>query len=339
MQAMRIHKPSPAEDFPLVLDELDIPRPKPDQVLLRVLACGVCHTDLHVAEGDLPLSVLPRTPGHQVVAEVEAYGEGVTGLEIGQRVGVPWMHAVCGQCEFCRRGEENLCPHARFTGLDVEGGFAEFMLAETGFILPLPPEIPDLQAAPLLCAGIIGYRALRKADLQPGERLGLFGFGASAHLTIQLAQFWGCEVYVFARSEQHRSQALSMGAAWAGLAEDHPPVKLDRAVSFAPSGALVPLALEKLRQGGTLAVNAVHSTPIPQMDYALIYGERTLRSVANATRQDGLDFLKLAVEVPITAHVTEYPLEDANEALLDVKSANLTGQAVLRVGQSLSKLF
>lgn len=339
MQAMCLHQPSPAENFPLELDFLDIPRPRTGQVLLRVLACGVCHTDLHIAEGDLALPELPRVPGHQVVAEVEALGPNVTGLTVGQRVGVPWMHAVCGQCEFCRRGEENLCPQARFTGLHVDGGFAEFMLAETQFILPLPPEMPDLQAAPLLCAGIIGYRALRQADLQPGERLGLFGFGASAHLAIQVAQHWGCQVYVFTRSEQHRRHAEALGAVWTGSAEDHPPAALDRAVSFAPSGALVPLALEKLRPGGTLAVNAVHSSPIPQMDYDLIYGERTLRSVANATRQDGVDFMQLAAEIPIRANVTEYPLEDANEALLDVKNASLDGQAVLRISQSLSKVY
>lgn len=339
MQAMRLHQPSPAENLPLELEFLDVPRPQSGQVLLRVLTCGVCHTDLHIAEGDLAPPELPRVPGHQVVAEVEALGQGVTGLTVGQRVGVPWMHAVCGQCEFCRRGEENLCPQARFTGLHVDGGFAEFMLAETQFILPLPVEIPDLQAAPLLCAGIIGYRALRQADLQPGERLGLFGFGASAHLAIQVAQYWGCQVYVFSRSEQHRRHAEALGAVWTGSAEDRPPAALDRAVSFAPSGVLVPLALEKLRPGGTLAVNAVLSSPIPQMDYKLIYGERTLRTVTNATRQDGVDFMQLAAEIPIRASVTEYPLEDANEALLDVKNASLDGQAVLRIGQSLSALY
>lgn len=339
MQAMRIHRPSPAENFPLFLDDLEIPRPKPGQVLLRVLACGVCHTDLHIAEGDLSLPELPRTPGHQVVAEVEGLGEGGTGLDVGQRVGAVWMHATCGRCEYCRRGEENLCPEACFTGLHVDGGFAEYMLAETQFLLPLPPEIHDLQAAPLLCAGIIGYRSLRKADLQPGERLGLFGFGASAHLAIQVAQFWGCPVYVFTRSPQHRRQAEALGAVWTGSAEDRPPVQLDRAVSFAPSGSLVPLALEKLRPGGTLAINAVYSSPLPQMDYALVYGERTLRSVTNATRQDGLEFLQLALEIPITASVTAYPLEDANEALMDVNNASLDGQAVLKVGESLSKLY
>ena len=249
------------------------------------------------------------------------------------------MHTTCGVCEFCRRGAENLCEQARFTGLHVDGGFAEYMLAEPQFVLPLPATLNDLQAAPLLCAGIIGYRALRLADLQPGERLGLFGFGASAHLAIQLAQFWGCEVYVFTRSPQHRRHAERMGAVWTGSADDKPPRLLDRAVSFAPSGALVPLALAKLRRGGTLAINAVHSSPIPELPYELIYGERTLRSVSNATRQDGVEFLQLAAEIPLIASVTEYPLEDANEALLDVKNASLDGQAVLRVAQSLSKLY
>ena len=339
MQAMRLIKPAPAEHFPLVLVHSDIPRPRAGQVLLRVLTCGVCHTDLHIAEGDLTAPRLPLTLGHQVVAEIETAGEGVTRFSPGQRVGVPWMHATCGACEFCRRGEENLCNQGRFTGLHVDGGFAEFMLAGTQFLLPLPPALTDLQAAPMLCAGVIGYRALRLTDLQPGERLGLFGFGASAHLAIQVARYWGCEVYVFTRSEQHRRHAEELGAVWAGAAEDKPPQPLDRAVSFAPSGKLIPLALEKLRPGGTLAINAVYSSPIPEMRYELLYGERTLRSVANATHRDGLEFIQLATEIPLVASVTEYPLEDANEALLDVKNAALNGQAVLRVAQSLSKLY
>ena len=339
MQAMRLSKPAPVEDFPLVSTDLHLPRPDAGQLLLRVLTCGVCHTDLHIAEGELPAPQLPLTPGHQVVAEIESVGEEVAGFSVGQRVGVPWMHTTCGQCEFCRRGEENLCEQARFTGLHVDGGFAEFMLAAPQFVLPLPPEISDLQASPLLCAGIIGYRALRKADLQPGERLGLFGFGASAHLAIQLARHWDCEVYVFTRSPQHRRHAESLGAIWTGSADEKPPQWLDRAVSFTPSGELVPLVLEKLRRGGTLVINAVHSSPIPEMRYELLYGERTLRSVSNATRQDGVEFLQLAAEIPLTASVTEYPLEDANEALLDVKNASLNGQAVLRVAQSLSTLY
>ncbi|HWR67161.1 MAG TPA: zinc-dependent alcohol dehydrogenase family protein [Bellilinea sp.] len=339
MQAMRLIKPAPVEDFPLISNDVNLPLPDSRQLLLRVLTCGVCHTDLHIAEGELTAPGLPLTLGHQVVAEIESVGEALTGFSVGQRVGVPWMHTTCGQCEFCRRGEENLCELARFTGLHVDGGFAEFMLADPQFVLPLPATMSDLQAAPLLCAGIIGYRALRQADLHPGERLGLFGFGASAHLAIQLARHWDCEVYVFTRSAQHRRHAESLGAAWTGSAEDSPSKLLDRAVSFAPIGELVPLALEKLRRGGTLAINSVHSTPIPQLPYALIYGERTLRSVTNATRQDGLEFLDLAAEIPLIASVTEYPLEDSNEALLDVKNASVNGQAVLRVAQSLSKLY
>lgn len=336
---MRLKKPGPVENFPLEMAYPDIPLPDSNQLLLRVLTCGVCHTDVHIAEGELKAPRLPLIPGHQVVAEVESVGEQVKDFAVGQRVGVPWMHTTCGVCEFCRRGQENLCEQAQFTGLQVDGGFAEFMLSNPQFVLPLPAEISDLQAAPLLCAGIIGYRALRKADLQPGERLGLFGFGASAHLAIQIARHWGCEVYVFTRSAAHRGLAETLGAAWTGSAEDRPPKLIDRAVSFAPSGKLIPQALEKLRRGGTLAINAVHSSSIPEMPYDFIYGERTLRSVANATRQDGEELLRLAAEIPLTANVTAYPLEDANEALLDVKNASLDGAAVLQVASSITRLY
>jgi propanol-preferring alcohol dehydrogenase len=232
-------------------------------------------------------------------------------------------------CDFCRRGEENLCPQARFTGFHVDGGYADYMLADARYLLPLPLRMKDDEAAPLLCAGIIGYRSLRKADLLPGERLGLMGFGASAHLAIQVARFWGCEVYVFTRSEGHRRHAERLGAVWVGMAEDHPPVALDRLVIFAPAGRLVPLALEKIRPGGTLAINAIHMTPIPELPYALIYGERTLRSVANATYQDGLEFLRLAAEIPVRSTVTQFPLEEANAALHAIKHSRLNGEAVL----------
>lgn len=336
MLAMRVLHPAPIEELPLEMVEVPIPRPGPGQVLLRVLTCGVCHTDLHICEGEIQPPALPLTPGHQVVAEIEALGEGVEQLNIGQRVGVPWLHQACGACASCRRGQENLCPQARFTGLHVDGGFGEWMLAQAGFVLPLPPGLSDLQAAPMLCAGIIGYRALRKTGLLPGECLGLFGFGASAHLAIQVARFWDCQVYVFTRSAQHRRHAESLGAAWTGSADDQPPEPLDRAVSFAPSGDLVPKALEKLRPGGALAINAIHATPIPAMPYGLIYGERSLCSVANATTRDGLEFLHLAVEIPIIADVSEYPLEEANEALVDLKNSRLNGQAVLRAAVSLS---
>jgi len=332
MKAMRIYQQAPLHSGSLQSAELPLPVPGAGQVRLRVLACGVCHTDLHTVEGDIHPPRLPLTPGHQVVGVVDALGEGDSGgLRIGDRVGMPWLHQACGLCEFCRRGQENLCPLARFTGFHVDGGYAESMLAAVSGVLPLPESISNEQAAPLLCAGIIGYRALRLADLQPGERLGLVGFGASAHLAIQLARFWGCQVYVFTRSAGHRQHALELGAAWVGEAGDAPPQPLDRAVIFAPAGSLVPLTLEKLRSGGTLAINAIHMTPIPEMPYSLIYGERTLRSVANATRQDGVEFLELAAQVPLHADVSLYPLQDANRALRDLKDSRINGEAVLLI--------
>lgn len=332
MRAWQVTHVGPIESHPLHLAEVPIPQPGPGQVLLRVRVCGVCHTDLHIAEGDLIPPAYPVTPGHQVVAEVAALGEGVHNLQLGQRVGVPWLHWACGECEFCRRGEENLCPSARFTGLHVPGGFAEWLLAEADFVLPLPTSLNDIEAAPLLCAGIIGYRSLRKAEVHPSERLGLFGFGASAHLVLQVARYWGCDVYVFTRSEAHHQHALALGATWVGRAEDTPPHPLDRAITFAPVGEIIPLALAKLRPGGTLAINAVHLTPIPRLDYGLIYGERTLRSVANATRRDGLEFLELATQIPIRPTVTVYPFDALNQALDDLKHSRLNGQAVLQVG-------
>jgi propanol-preferring alcohol dehydrogenase len=331
MKAMRLYQYSTVDKSPLQLDEVPDPRPDRGQVRVRVAYCGVCHTDLHTVEGDIHPPELPIIPGHQVVGVIDAIGEGVASPELGRRVGIPWFHAACGKCRYCRSGHENLCPAARFTGFHVNGGFAELMLAEAPFVLPLPDAIGDEQAAPLMCAGIIGYRSLRKADLQPGERLGLFGFGASAHLAIQVAIHWGCEVYVFTRSSEHRAHALQLGATWVGGAEDTPPELLDRAVIFAPAGWIVPKALEKLRPAGTLAINAIHMSTIPEMPYDLIYGERTLRSVANATYRDGIEFLNLAIEIPILATVQVYPLEQANQALSDIKHSRLNGEAVLRI--------
>jgi propanol-preferring alcohol dehydrogenase len=332
MTAMRLFEPGPAEDKRLKPDELPIPQPGAGQVRLRVLACGVCHTDLHTVEGEIHPPSLPITPGHQVVGVVDALGPG-TGerVRLGDRVGVPWLHYACGECEFCQRGLENLCPNAQFTGFHVDGGYAGYMLAVEKYVLPLPGQLSDDQIAPLLCAGIVGYRSLRLSDVQPGERLGLVGFGASAHLVIQVARYWGCEVYAFTRAPEHRRHAEELGAAWTGDAEDTPPKPLDRAVIFAPSGKLVPLILEKLRPGGTLAVNAIHTSPIPEMPYSLIYGERTLRSVANATYRDGVEFLDLAAKVPVSATVSLYNLADANQALLDMKHSRINGEAVLKV--------
>jgi len=337
MRALQVVTPRLAEQGPLQPLDLPLPQPAAGQVRLRLTVCGVCHTDLHIAEGDIHPPALPIVPGHQAVGVVDALppdGD-AAGLSLGQRVGVPWLYAACGQCEFCQRGEENLCPNARFTGFHVNGGFAEYMLAEARYALPIPAEIPDEQAAPLLCAGIIGYRSLHKADVQGGERLGLVGFGASAHLAIQVARHWGCEVYVFTRSPEHRRHALSLGAAWVGGLEDRPPRPLDRAITFAPAGELIPRILEKLRPGGTLAINAVHLSPLPAMPYALIYGERTLRSVANATYQDGLQFLRLAVAIGLRAEVALYPFAEANTALADLKHSRLNGEAVLCINPAI----
>lgn len=331
MLAQRLHEPKPVREQPLKLEEQPLPNPQKGQVRLHILTCGVCHTDLHTVEGEIHPPSLPVTPGHQVVGIVDELGEGVENISLGQRVGVPWLYSTCGECQYCRNGMENLCENAKFTGFDVDGGFAEAMLADAEFVLPLPEEISDIDAAPLLCAGIIGYRSLRKADLEPGERLGLFGFGASAHLAIQVARYWGCEVYVFTRSAEHRRHAEELGAAWVGGAEDTPPKTIDRAVTFAPAGWIVPLALEKLRPGGTLAINAIHMSDIPSFPYQLIYGERTLRSVANAVYQDGVDFLKLAAEIPLRPETTIYPLSEANQALLAVKESQLNGEAVLEI--------
>ena len=309
-----------------------------------MLVCGVCHTDLHIAEGDLQPPRLPVTgsaaapliPGHQVVAQVEAIGdEGKNphNLRIGERVGVPWLYSACGECSFCLSGQENLCPDAKFTGLDVDGGYAGYMVADARYVLKLPKRFSDEQAAPLLCAGIVGYRSLRLAEVKPGERLGLVGFGASAHLVLQVARHWGCKIYVFTRSEEHRRHALDLGADWAGGIEQPITRSLDRAILFAPSGVLVPPTLEKIRPGGTLAINAVTMDDIPSFPYELIYGERTLRSVANATYQDGVEFLQLADEIGLQPTTTLYPLEAANQALQDMKHSRLNGEAVLAISQ------
>jgi propanol-preferring alcohol dehydrogenase len=337
---MILRAPRPAEDNPLELADLPVPEPGPGEVRLRVLACGVCHTDLHLAEGELPLPRLPVVPGHQVVGVVEALGPDLTigpagrsgKLIAGTRVGVPWLHWACGRCDYCRRGQENLCPNARFTGQHVDGGFAETMIAPADFVYPIPAGFSDEQAAPLLCAGVIGYRSLRLSEIEPGGRLGLYGFGASAHVTIQVARHWGCQVYVFTRSEDHQRHALELGAAWAGEAQDTPPAPLDSAITFAPAGRLVPHALRALRPGGTLAINAVHMSPIPEMPYKLIYGERTVRSVANATRRDALELLQLAAQIPVHTNVERYPLAQANAALQRLKRAEIRGAAVLTVG-------
>ena len=308
----------------------DIPRPQLDagHALLRVVACGVCRTDLHIVERDLPALRPQLIPGHQIVGEVM---EGATAdLAIGSRVGVSWMGGVDGDCWYCHHGMENLCDKPTFTGYTVDGGYAEYVLARTDFVFPLPPGLDDVHVAPLLCAGMIGFRSLRVAGIEPGERVGLFGFGSSASLAIAVLQSWKCEVYVVTRGESHRKLAVSLGATWVGKEDDKPPVPLDRAVTFAPSGKVVVSALASLRKGGVVAINAIHLDQMPAFDYdKLLWGERQIRSVANMTRQDARDFLNIAHDLNIRPQVTVFSLEDANQALFSVKEETGDGSAVI----------
>ena len=328
MRVQELRHPAPVDTHPLRLATRAVPTPGSGEVLLRITATGVCHTDLHIAEGELPPHRKVVVPGHQVVGVVEGAGPGVV-LLAGQRVGVTWLYRSCGQCDACRRGAENLCADARFTGYDVDGGYAEYMVADARFVYPIPERFTDEEAAPLLCAGVIGYRALLRADVGAGDRLGLFGFGASAHLAIQVAVYQRCEVFVFTRSEEHRILATKLGAAWTGSADDTPPRPLDRAILFAPTGTLIPKALSALRPGGTLAINAVYLDRIPEMEYRLLAGERTLRSVSNLTPQDVREFLELAAAIPVRSEVERFPLEEANAALLKLKRRAVKGAAVL----------
>jgi propanol-preferring alcohol dehydrogenase len=334
MRAMLLREPKLAEERPLELADLPLPEPGPGEVRLAIRACGVCRTDLHTVEGDLALPKLPVVPGHQIVGVVEARGEGADRFAEGQRVGVPWLYRTCGACEFCGQGLENLCHDAQFTGLHADGGYAEAMIVPQDFAYPIPEGFSDLEAAPLLCAGIIGYRALRMSKIAPGQRLGLYGFGGSAHVTIQVARHWGCEVYVFTRSEGHRRLARALGAAWVGGAEDDPAAKMHGSIIFAPAGGLVLEALRVLERGGTVALAGVTMTPIPELDYdRLLYWERGIRSVANFTRQDAEELLQVAAEIPIQTTVQIFPLEAANEALLALKRSEIDGTGVLVVSR------
>lgn len=329
MLAMQLNQPQAIDDRPLRLTDRPLPEPGPGAIQLRVEVCGVCHTDLHTVEGDLDLPRLPIIPGHQVVGRVTALGPAANRFAPGDRVGVAWLNWTCGQCAMCQRGLENLCPQARFTGLHQDGGYAAYMVVDERFAYPLPAAAEAAALAPWLCAGMVGYRALKLSGVTPGGRLGLYGFGASAHLVLQVARFWGCEVYVATRGAAHRQLALTLGAVWAGGAEESLPHPLDAAILFAPAGWLVPLALGHLRPGGTLAINAIHTSPIPEMPYQLIYGERVLRSVANFTRQDAGEFLALAQHIPIHTEVETWPLAQANQVLQRLKRSQIRGAAAL----------
>ena len=338
MKAWVLREPAPVESSPIELTDIPLPVPQDDEILVKVSACGICRTDLHVVEGELSVRRSAIIPGHQVVGRIIALGDGVRGFELGQRVGIAWLHRTCGVCRFCTSGRENLCDDPQFTGWTVNGGFAEYTVAPAAFTYSLPEGFDDVQAAPLLCAGIIGYRALRltgmgeRKDGWSGARLGLYGFGAAGHVCIQLARARGAEVYVATRDrERHQALALELGATWVGGTFDEPPAKLDAAIIFAPAGELVPVALKALGKGGALVLGGIHMSSIPSFEYALIYGERMVRSVANNTREDGREFLAEAVGIPVRTHVETFPFAAANEALIALKHDAIRGAGVLLV--------
>ena len=331
MKAAVLNEPAPIASAPLMLTDVPVPQPGERQVLVRVRCCGVCRTDLHVVEGELPRRKMPVIPGHQVVGVVEKLGAGARRFALGARVGVAWLHRTDGTCGYCRSGAENLCDRPELTGYTVDGGYAEFIVAPEDFIYEIPAAFTDLQAAPLLCAGIIGFRCLRLSGIGEGGKLGFYGFGAAASLAIQVARHWGATVYASTRDLRHQKLALELGAAWAGGTFDEPPEKLDAAIVFAPAGEIVPAALKALRKGGSLVLGGIHMSPIPSLDYDLLYEERVIRSVANNTRRDGEDFLRVAAEIPIHALTEVFPLRDANQALRKLKEDAVCGEAVIQI--------
>lgn len=330
---MRLSRPGPVEGHPLEAADLPDPVPGPGELLLEVVACGVCRTDLQLAEGDLAAHRLPIVPGHQIVGRVAALGPDTPGWAVGDRAGVGWLAGSCGECAWCRSGRENLCEQALFTGWDRDGGYAGKTAVRAAFAVRLPERFADLAAAPLLCGGVIGYRALRVCGIRPGERLGLYGFGASALLAIQVAVHWGCRVFVATRSPAEQRRALDMGAEWAGSYDEPPPLPLDAAVTFAPVGEVVVAALRALDRGGVVAVNAIHLDRIPEFPYDLLWWERQIRSVANFTRRDAQDFIDLAARIPIHTVAEPYPLAEANTALRRLKEGRVSGAAVLLTGR------
>ena len=333
MKACLLRSPAAIETNPLEYADVMMPQPKSGEVLVRVRACGVCRTDLHVVEGELPPRKSPVIPGHQVVGVIEKLGDGAQRFAVGARVGIAWLHQTDGTCEYCRSGAENLCDNPIFTGYSADGGYAEYLVAPQDFVYAIPEEFPDELAAPLLCAGIIGFRSLRLSSIKAGGRLGFYGFGAAAHVAIQVARHWGVEVFVCTRDARHQKLALELGAAWAGGTFNEPPKKLDAAIIFAPAGEIVPAALKALKKGGALVLGGIHMSSIPSFDYQLLYQERVIRSVANNTRQDGEDFLRVAAEIPIRTRVQVFPLAEANRALNALKNDAIPGAALLRVGE------
>jgi alcohol dehydrogenase, propanol-preferring len=340
MKACVLKAPAAIEMNPLAYMDVPVPEPAAGEVLVRVNYCGVCRTDLHVIEGELKPQKLPVIPGHQVVGVIEKLGTAVakqhpgraaSKITAGSRVGIAWLHHTDGSCPYCLAGGENLCDNPSFTGYTVDGGYAESIVAPADFVYPIPEEFPDEQAAPLLCAGIIGFRCLRQSGIQSGGKLGFYGFGAAAHVAIQVARHWSIEVYAATRDARHQKLAMELGAKWAGRTLAEPPVKLDAAIIFAPAGEIIPAALRALRKGGTLVLGGIYMSPTPPLEYDWLYHERVIRSVANNTRQDGHDFLRVAAEIPIRTRVQLYPLGDANRALNALKNDAIPGAAVLQV--------
>jgi alcohol dehydrogenase, propanol-preferring len=332
MQAMVLKDAADVSKAPLNLKDVPEPVPGPSEVRIRVTVCGVCRTDLHIIEGELPAAKRPIIPGHEVVGIIDRVGRYVQTIKEGDRAGIAWLQKVCGRCEFCTTGRENLCLQARFTGYHVDGGYAAYAIVPENFAYPIPKIFSDEEVAPLLCAGIIGYRALRLSGVKPGQRLGMYGFGASAHITIQVARHWGCPVFVCSLREEHRALARELGAVWVGGADESPPEKLHGAIIFAPAGELVPPALRALERGGTVAIAGIHMTPIPALDYDReLFGERAIRSVTANTRQDGLDLLREAAAIPIRPRTERFRLQDANAALQKLKAGAIKGAAVLQV--------
>ena len=332
MNAWALTEAGPIDTNPLSYERKPIPRPGAGELLVRVNACGVCRTDLHVSEGDLAPHRARVTPGHEIVSTVVELGAEVSDLSVGDKVGVAWLRQTCGTCRYCRRGAENLCPYSQYTGWDDDGGYAEYCTVPAAFAYRLPGGYDDVELAPLLCAGIIGFRALRVAGVQPGEHVGLYGFGSSAHLALPLLKSWGCTVSVVSRGANHRAFAEKLGADWVGNETARPPQPLDRAVTFAPAGAVVVAALGALRKGGVVAINAIHLDCIPRFDYdSLLWGERQIRSVANMTRADARDFLEIAAKIGLKPQVTVFPLDQANEALAAVKKDQINGAAVITI--------
>lgn len=331
MRALLLTRPESVDANPLTLSEIPTPAPRAKEIRIRIAVCGVCHTDLHICEGELPPLRLPLVPGHQIVGTVDAQGADASRIATGTRVGVPWLNWIDPQCKWFDTARENLCEGIRFTGYDTDGGYSEYICIDEDFAYPIPPEFDDAHAAPLLCAGVIGYRALRLSALAEGETLGLFGFGASAHIVLQIARYWNKRVFVFTRSPAHQAHARALGADWVGDASQTPPHPLDSAIIFAPVGELVVRALELSARGATVVHAGVHSSAIPSFDYALLYQERTIRSAANSTRRDVLELLTLAAQIPVQTEITLYPFAGANRALQDVKHSRVNGAAVLEI--------